>query len=89
MTEHDLIESPLSESEVKALAEEVGGIQRLLSTKSPKYRELKGTVTSDADWIAEMAREPRLVRRPLWRTRQGILVGFDPDAWDAVLNSSY
>ena len=86
MTEHDLIESPLSESEVKALANEVGGVAHLLSTKSPKYRELKATISSDADWIAEMAREPRLIRRPLWRTRQGILVGFDPATWEAAIN---
>ncbi len=86
MAEHDLIEAPLSVSEVQALAHEVGGVAHLLSTKSPKYRELKGVVTSDEDWIAEMAREPRLIRRPLWRTRQGILVGFDAAAWDAALN---
>lgn len=85
MTEHDLIESPLSETEVKVLVGEVGGVRNLLSTKSPKYRELRDRVDSDADWIAEMAREPRLIRRPLWRTGNTLMVGFDPETWEAAL----
>ncbi len=82
--EHDLIEFPLSVAEIRDLAKEIGGVSHLLSTKSPKYRERKDTVHTDEEWIAEMAREPRLIRRPLWRFRGRLLVGFDPETWSQM-----
>jgi arsenate reductase-like glutaredoxin family protein len=76
------VKDPLSYAELAALAEEVGGVERLLSTRSPAYRKLQGT--PPGDWLAVMADEPRLIRRPILITDRGVAVGFDA-AWTSLL----
>lgn len=86
LDDHDLVREPLDAEEIRRLADAIGGAAELVSKRSPKYREIAGTVQSDAQWIDAMAREPRLIRRPIWRSPGGIMVGFDPKAWEARLN---
>lgn len=57
----------------------------MVSTKSPKYKTYRDQVANEADWAEAMAAEPRLIRRPIWRSPAGTLVGFNPEEWARAL----
>ncbi len=37
------------------------------------------------DWVVRMAEEPRLLKRPMLMEGQALVVGFDSEAWLALL----
>jgi len=86
-TTRDLFKAPLSAAEIRTLAGRApGGVRDLLSTRSTQYRALgldRRTVT-DAELIALMAKEPRLLRRPLVDARDRLVVGFDREALESL-----
>ncbi len=82
--ERDLIASPLSVEEIGSLRNELGSLVPLISKKSPKFRQY-GPGLSDEQWMEEMANEPRLIKRPIWRVNQQLIVGFDPHEWTKAL----
>lgn len=84
--ERDLIGQPLNSDEIRRLVELAGGIDKILSTKSPKYAQYREQAQSDADWIHLMAEEPRLIKRPLVEHREKLYVGFTPSAWQDLLS---
>ncbi|WP_243239391.1 arsenate reductase family protein [Sulfobacillus harzensis] len=75
----------MSTDEIRFLAELAGGVELLLSKKSPKYKEYRDRAASPEDWIAFMAEEPRLIKRPILVEGGQILIGFDQDAWTAAV----
>ena len=83
----DLILDPLSREELLDLVRRAGGLDRLLSTKSPAYRARRQS-TADDEWLAAMLDEGRLIRRPLLVVDNRIAVGFDPEAWTALLQDA-
>ena len=86
-TRRDLFKQPLTAAEIKALAARApGGVRDLLSTRTAQYKALgldRKKVSDDA-LIAMMAKEPRLLRRPLTETGQRLIIGFDGSALEAV-----
>ena len=86
-TRRDLFKQPLTAAEIRALATRTpDGVRGLLSTRTSQYKAL-GLDTkkvSDAELIALMAKEPRLIRRPLTVTGQRVIVGFDGEAFEAL-----
>jgi Spx/MgsR family transcriptional regulator len=86
-TPRDLFKQPLSSAEIRALAARApGGLRALLSTRSSQYRAL-GLDTrkvSDADLVALMAKEPRLLRRPILDLGDRLVIGFDQAAYESV-----
>lgn len=85
MDERDLILDPLRRDEIAALVEEVGGIEAILSKKSPKYKEWVPKMATPEEWITAMAEEPRLIRRPIWRHGSHIVVGFSGASWEKLI----
>ena len=83
--ERDLIKRPLSLEELRELAQRAGGVQAILATKSPAYRKRAGTVHTDEEWLRAMAEEPRLIKRPILMTDDGVIPGFQADQWRRVL----
>ena len=83
----DLFKQPLTAAEIKALAAKApGGVRDLLSTRTAQYKAL-GLDTkkvSDEALIAMMAKEPRLLRRPLTQAGNRLIIGFDGPALGAV-----
>ena len=61
----------------------------MLGTKSPKYRELglKDRRLSKAEAIALMVQDNNLLKRPILIHPQGVIIGFDRDAYDALARS--
>ncbi len=83
--ERDLILDPLTIEEIKELAALAGGIEPLLSKKSPKYKEYQERVAAPEDWLPLMAEEPRLLKRPIVVRDGQIYIGFDQKAWSEIL----
>ncbi len=59
----------------------------MLGTKSPKYRELglKDRKLSKAEAIALMVQDNNLLKRPILIHPQGVIIGFDRDAYEKLL----
>lgn len=86
-TTRDLFKQPLSAAEIKALAaKSPDGVRGLLSTRTSQYKAL-GLDTkkvSDEQLVALMAKEPRLLRRPLTLAGNRLVIGFDGAALEAL-----
>lgn len=83
-TMRDLFKDPLGAEELRRLAKLApGGVRGLLSIRSPQVKALglDRRPVSDEALIALMAREPRLLRRPLLHDGRRLLIGFDKDAY--------
>ena len=86
-TTRDLFKQPLSAAEIKALAaKSPDGVRGLLSTRTAQYKALglDKKQVGDAELIALMAKEPRLLRRPLTLAGNRLVIGFDGPALEAL-----
>lgn len=76
-----------TEAEVRELAAITpGGVQALVSTRSTRYRELglAGQTLSEDEWVALLAREPGLWRRPIAVKGNQVVIGYDQAALEAL-----
>jgi regulatory protein spx len=83
----DLFKQPLSAAEIRALAARAPeGLRSLLSTRSTQYKALglDRKKVSDAELVALMVKEPRLLRRPLVQAGDRLVIGFDRTALEAL-----
>ena len=86
-TTRDLFKQPLTAAEIRALAARApGGVRGLLSTRTAQYKALglDRTTLSDEALVALMVEEPRLLRRPLTRAGDRLIIGFDGPALEAL-----
>jgi Spx/MgsR family transcriptional regulator len=86
-TTRDLFKQPLTAAEIRALAaKSPEGVRGLLSTRTSQYKALglDKKKVSDAELIALMAKEPRLLRRPLTLAGNRLVIGFDGPALEAL-----
>ena len=86
MNERDIFAEPLSEDELADLAR-LASVERLFSWKSRsarEYRGLRGCAGED-ELLRLMAREPRLIRRPIAVRGGRAVVGFDSGALEALM----
>lgn len=86
-TPRDLFKQPLAAAEIRALARHAPeGVRSLLSTRSTQYKALglDRKKVSDDELVALMAREPRLIRRPLVQAGDRLVIGFDREALEGV-----
>jgi arsenate reductase-like glutaredoxin family protein len=86
LEERDFFKEPFSEGEIRELARAVGTAQ-LFARRSPSLKSLglAHQELSDAEMVALMLREPRLIRRPLVRIGGRLLVGANLKAVAAAL----
>ena len=83
----DFVEQPLSEKELTVLlARSEGGVKPFVNTKGTVYRKsnLKHEVLSDEAWIHLLAKDGRLMKRPLLVTDDALIFGFDKPAYDLL-----
>ncbi len=82
----DLFKEPLDETEIRRLAALAGGVRPLLSTRTTQLRELglDRPGVSDERLVGAMAREPRLIRRPLLVDGTTLVIGFDAKKYAEV-----
>lgn len=84
--EREIFRQPLTATEIEDL---VGDrpITAVLSTRTTQYaaRGLRDRPHSEAELLRHMEAEPRLVRRPIVKNGDTLLVGFDEERWSEAL----
>jgi arsenate reductase/regulatory protein spx len=83
----DLFKEQLTAAEIRALARLTPlGVRGLLSTRSTQYKALglDRRPVSDGELVDLMAKEPRLLRRPLVVAGDRLVVGFDRGAFETL-----
>lgn len=68
-----------AEDEIRRLAKLAGGVEQLVSTKGRRFQALglEGKSLSEAEWVALLHKEPGLWRRPIVTDGQRIVIGYD------------
>lgn len=86
---HDVKTEPLSEEEIRGLAERVGGADRLFSKRARKYRAmgLHERDLSEDEMLRLMAEEYTFITRPVVVAEHGAVAGFAPRRLDEVVGS--
>ena len=86
LQERDFFKDTFTEEEIRELAGD-GGIAQLFARRSPSLKQmgLADQELSEAEMLALMLREPRLVRRPLVRLGGRLLVGANIKAIEEAL----
>ncbi|MDB5099901.1 MAG: hypothetical protein JWM80_4322 [Cyanobacteria bacterium RYN_339] len=76
--ERDIFKHPLDERELRALAAQKP-LAELFSHRSPSVKALglADKALTDDEMLRYMLQEPRLIRRPLLRGEDEVVVGFD------------
>ncbi len=85
-----IVDEPPTKRELASWIPESGKpVRKWLNTSGLSYRAMgkeKVDGASDADLVAWLAADGKLVKRPVLVRGTQVLVGFDPDAWtDALL----
>lgn len=82
----DLKRKPMAPGEIKRFVERFGW-NVLLDAEGPAYVDagLKYMKLSDAELLAKIEREPKLLRLPLVRGGKRLGVGQDEESWKAML----
>jgi len=83
----NLKEEPLSEDEVRGLAEKVGGVEKLFSKRAMKYRQmgLHEREVSEDEMVRLMAREYTFVTRPVIVRGDRATAGFSAKRVDELV----
>ena len=83
----NLKEQPLSEDEVRALAEKVGGVEKLFSKRAMKYRQmgLHEREVSEDEMVRLMSEEYTFVSRPVIVRGDRATAGFSAKRLDELV----
>lgn len=85
---HDYKKAGIDEARLRRWADEAGW-EKLLNRAGTTFRKLPDADKTGLDEdkaIALMLAQPSMIRRPVVEAGDALLVGFDPDAWRAVLS---
>jgi arsenate reductase-like glutaredoxin family protein len=82
----DIFKQPLDEAEIRELARLAGGAAAIFSWRSPSARSLalNPKTAAEDELVGLMAREARLLRRPLVTIGERVLPGADPQSLAAA-----
>lgn len=87
--EINFAKKPLDEATIRSIVERAGGAAEVLNTRhaTAKERGWQNAPPSIATFAKAAAQEPNLLRRPIFVSRDRVLVGYDKkneDAWAAI-----
>lgn len=89
--ERDYFKDPFTETELRGLAAELGetGVTGMFAARSPSLKKmgLNAADLSDERKLSLMLEEPRLVRRPIVRLGDRLIVGASLKAMTEALSS--
>ncbi len=82
----DLSQKPMAPAEIRRFTDRFG-LAALLDTEGKAYQDagLKYLRMSDAELLARIEREPKLLRLPLVRSGNRVSIGRDEEAWKGML----
>ena len=84
---HDYKSAGIDEAQLRGWMEEAGW-EKLLNRSGTTFRKLPHADKADlvaAKAAALMLAQPSMIKRPVVETERGLLVGFDPAAWEKAL----
>ena len=83
----DLKQKPMAPREIQRFMERFG-MAELLDREGKAYEDagLKYLRLTDAELLARIGRDPKLLRLPLVRSDRKLSVGQDPESWKTMLN---
>ena len=86
MEERDFFKDPFSEAEIRGLSEG-RSVSDVFAWRSPSFKSLglKAEDLGDDDLVRLMLQEPRLVRRPMIRIGNELVVGGSPSNIEKAL----
>ena len=89
MEERDFFKESFSEAEVRELAAPVG-LSEIFARRSPSLKKLglAGSELSEEKMLQLMLEEPRLIRRPLVKVGERLLVGANLKTLEAALEAT-
>lgn len=78
----DLVEKPASVGELRRFAQKFG-VMALVDKTSRRFDELglRYAQMSDERWLARLAEEPMILRLPLVRSGNQVMIGADETIW--------
>lgn len=81
----DLTQKPMAPGEIKRFVDRFG-LSGLLDSQGKEYVDagLKYLKVSDAEMLARIEREPRLLRLPLVRGGKFLSIGIDEESWKVM-----
>ncbi len=87
--ERDFFKEPFTEAELRQLSASVG-IGQMLAVRSPSFKKLglDERELSESEILNLMLREPRLVRRPMVKVGDQLVVGGNLSAVEAALSGA-
>ena len=82
----DLKQKPMAAGEIRRFADRFG-LTGLLDTEGKPYVDggMRYLKLSEAELLAKIEREPRLLRLPLVRGGNQVSIGLDEEAWKSML----
>jgi arsenate reductase len=88
-SESDLVANPIPLAKLRDLHKRSGQpLARMLNTSGESYRagnfKVRSKQMSDAELLAELAKDGKLVKRPILDTGKKVLIGFDEDAYSEL-----
>ena len=89
VSERDFFKETLTEEEIRDMAALVG-IEQMLARRSPSLKQmgLADKELSEDEIVRLMLQEPKLVRRPLMRVGDKLMVGGAPAAVQAAITAA-
>ena len=89
VTERDFFKNTLSEAEIRELAS-VDGVENIFARRSPSLKNmgLADKNLSDDEMINLMLQEPKLVRRPLFKVGNKLMVGGGSSSVEAAISEA-
>ena len=89
VTERDFFKDTLSEIEIRDLAS-MGGTENMFARRSPSLKNmgLSDKELSDDEMINLMLQEPKLVRRPLLKVGNKLMVGGGSSSIEAAISEA-
>ena len=89
VTDRDFFKNTLSEAEIRELASVVG-VENIFARRSPSLKNmgLADKNLSDDEMINLMLKEPKLVRRPLLKVGNKLMVGGSSSSVEAAIEEA-
>lgn len=89
VTERDFFKETFSEEEIREMAS-LAGIEQIFARRSPSLKQmgLADKELSEDEIVRLMLQEPKLVRRPMMRVGDQIMVGGAPAAVQAAITAA-
>ena len=89
VTDRDFFKDTLSESEIRDLASMVG-TENIFARRSPSLKKigLSDKELSDDEMINLMLQEPKLVRRPLFKVGNKLMVGGGSSSLESAISEA-